>query len=88
MKVTLTDPVRVESPMAKLRQQLPHTLVLEFDPDVGDDSAVSPNAIPKAAQPGEIMARFFEHVTGTPPDDEAQRLIASSVEATQREEAR
>ena len=88
VKVTLTDPVRVESPMAKLRQQLPHTLVLEFDPDVGDDSAVSPNAIPKAAQPGEIMARFFEHVTGTPPDDEAQRLIASSVEATQREEAR
>lgn len=86
VKVTLTDPGRVEAPMARLREEMPHTLVLEFAPDVSEDSAVAPAALSRAAQPAEIMSRFLEHVTGSPPDERANKIIESAVEATQRED--
>ena len=82
LKVVLTDAVRPESPMERLRQVWPHTIALEFDPEV--DLATDPDLIRVSpiTDPAEITADFYTHVTGSAPDLPTTKLIGQVVEAT------
>jgi hypothetical protein len=69
LKVILTDAVRPESPMEKLRQVWPHTIALEFEPDVDLTSSTGLIPVSPVTDPADITADFYAHVTGSVPDD-------------------
>lgn len=82
LKVILTDAVRPESPMEKLRQVWPHTIALEFEPDVDLTSSTGLVPVSPVTDPADITADFYAHVTGSVPDDPTRTLIGQVVEAT------
>jgi DNA repair protein SbcD/Mre11 len=82
LRVTLTDPVRPAVPMERLRERWPHTLVLDFAPDVeqvagSDDLA----RLRRHSDPVEICALFVEWVDSTLPDRRQRDELAAVVEA-------
>ena len=85
VKVVLTDPDRPESPMERLRQVWPHTIALDFAPEVelvssDDDMEV----LKHVTDPVEITARFVEYVTGSAPDTPTEELVRDVVEELSR----
>ncbi len=82
LKVILTDAVRPESPMEKLRQVWPHTIALEFEPDVDLNSSTGLVPVSSVTDPADITADFYTHVTGSVPDDPTRTLIGQVVEST------
>ena len=82
VKVTLTDPARPISPMERLRERWPHTLVLAFEPEGGlSDPAADLARLAATTDPFEICALFVEYVDNAPPDDRALAVIRGVVEA-------
>lgn len=82
VKAVLTDVVRPESPMERLRAVLPHTIALEFEPDsahVAEGDA--PARITATTDPVEIVRDFVEAVTGQEPDEDMVRIIDEVVES-------
>jgi DNA repair protein SbcD/Mre11 len=88
VKAVLTDPVRPQVPMERLRAVWPHTLVLDFAPEGG---LVSPEsdlrALAQAADPVEICGLFAEYAGGAPPGTAERLVLRDAVEAAQRAEA-
>lgn len=86
-KVVLTDADRPESPMERLRAVWPNTLQLDFEPDValGSD-ADAVRDLHGVTDPGEIVAKYFAHVTGQQLDPDRQRVVDDAVEAASRQE--
>jgi exonuclease SbcD len=88
VKAVLTDPVRPQVPMERLRAVWPHTLVLDFAPEGG---LVSPEsdlrALAKAADPVEICGLFAEYAGGGAPGPAERLVLRDAVEAAQRAEA-
>jgi exonuclease SbcD len=88
VKAVLTDPVRPQAPMERLRAVWPHTLVLDFAPEGG---LVSPEsdlrALAQAADPVEICGLFAEYAGGAPPGAAERLVLRDAVEAAQRAEA-
>ena len=74
--------------MERLREEWPHTLMLDFEPEGG---LVSPEsdlrALAQAADPVEICGLFAEYAGGGPPDAAEQLVLRDAVEAAQRAEA-
>lgn len=81
VKVTLTDPDRMEEPMARLRKKMPHVLVLELAPDRPALSNELPS-LQGITDPVEIVAMFFRQVTGQGLDEAALAVVTEAVEAT------
>ncbi len=84
LKVVLTDKVRPMSPMERLRQRWPHTLVLEFAPEGGQAGAQAELArVARTADPVEICARFVEFTGGGAPDSEQRAVLSDVIETVQ-----
>ena len=86
LKVVLTDPGRVVSPMEQLRDLWPHTLVLEFAPDGPDRSVVDLVHATESMDPVEICAGFVTTVGGDPPTRTQIDVLRDAVLAAQRQE--
>ena len=88
VKAVLTDAIRPASPMERLREKWPHTLVLDFAPEGGlADADADLARLAEVVDPVEICGLFVEFTSGGPPD-EAQRLVLrDAVETARRAEA-
>ncbi|MGV1004669.1 MAG: exonuclease SbcCD subunit D [Candidatus Nanopelagicales bacterium] len=85
VKAVLTDVVRPQEPMERLRRVWPNTLVLEFAPagvTVGGDGAQL-EAVAGRGDPAEIVAAFAEYIGAHPPAPGARRVIEAAVERAQ-----
>jgi DNA repair protein SbcD/Mre11 len=74
VQATLTDPLRPERPMERLRTRFPHALVLAFAPEGGP----APQVV--AASPGgrsdhEVALDFVEAVRGAPATEDESALL-------------
>jgi DNA repair protein SbcD/Mre11 len=85
VKVVLTDTVRPASPMERLREKWPHTLVLEFAPEGGLVGAAADLARLAAdvADPVRICGLFVEFTGGGAPDEAQRAVLQDVVEACQ-----
>ncbi|HEX2323672.1 MAG TPA: exonuclease SbcCD subunit D C-terminal domain-containing protein [Streptosporangiaceae bacterium] len=88
VKVVLTDAVRPASPMERLREIWPHTLVLEFEPQ-GElvSGAADLRRLKQTADPVEICEFFVEYTSGGPADAGHRRVLRDVVEALRGTEA-
>ncbi len=87
VRVVLTDPSRPLSPMERLRERWPHTLVLDFEPDGGrSDPAADLVRLREATDPVEICAAFVEWVDSTRPSKAQRDALEIAVEAVARME--
>lgn len=86
VRVVLTDPGRVASPMEQLRARWPHTLVLEFQPDRDGAPAAPLRRITEASDPVEICCDFVREVGGEEPSELQRRVLVDAVTASQRSE--
>jgi DNA repair protein SbcD/Mre11 len=88
VKVVLTDAVRPASPMERLREIWPHTLVLEFEPQGEPVSgAADLRRLKQTADPVEICELFVEYTSGGPADAGHRRVLRDVVEALRGTEA-
>jgi DNA repair protein SbcD/Mre11 len=88
VKVVLTDAVRPASPMERLREKWPHTLVLDFAPEGGLIGAAADLArLAEVADPAAICGLFVEFTSGGPPDEAQRAVLRDAVEACQHAEA-
>jgi len=88
LRVVLTDAVRPASPMERLREKWPHTLVLDFDPEGEFVSAAADlGRLAKTADPVEICELFVEFTSGGPADEDQLAVLRDVVEAVQHDEA-
>lgn len=88
VKVILTDTVRPPSPMERLRERWPHTLVLDFAPEGELPSpAADLRRLARAADPAEICGMFVEFTSGGWPDDEQRAVLADVIESAQHADA-
>src|SRR5205823_4710840 len=82
LRVVLTDPVRPPVPMERLRERWPHTLMLDFEPDVTPVRATHDLArLRRESDPVEVCALFVEWVESTLPDHRQRDALTSVVEA-------
>jgi len=88
VKVVLTDTVRPASPMERLREIWPHTLVLEFEPE-GElvSRAADLRRLKQTADPVQICELFVEYTSGGPPGAGHRRVLRDVVEALRGSEA-
>jgi exonuclease SbcD len=71
VRVRLTDAVRPESPMERLRTRFRYTIQLLFDGPADTGGPVSAVLDPRTSDPMQVVAGFIEHVSGetaTPGD--------------------
>src|ERR1700733_956459 len=69
VKAVLTDTVRPASPMERLREKWPHTLVLDFAPEGGLPGCDANLArLAEVADPVQSCGAFVEDTSGGPPD--------------------
>ena len=88
VKAVLTDPSRPVSPMERLRERWPHTLVLELVPDVEGISTDDDLArLRRTTDPVEIATMFVEFVDRVPPTDEETALLTRAIESVTALEA-
>jgi exonuclease SbcD len=89
VKAVLTDPARPASPMERLREVWPHTLVLDFDPEGGLPDAESDlQRLAATTDPVTICEYFAEYAGGVPPDVAQRAVLRDAVETAQRGDAR
>ena len=88
VKVVLTDAVRPHSPMERLREKWPHTLVLDFAPEGGLISVDADlGRLARTIDPVEICGMFVEFSSGGAPDGPQRTVLRDAVEAAQQAEA-
>ena len=89
VKVVLTDTVRPASPMERLREKWPHTLVLDFAPEGGPIGAAADLArlAAEVADPARICGLFVEFTSGGPPDESQRAELRGVVETVHHAEA-
>ncbi|MFN8158830.1 MAG: exonuclease SbcCD subunit D [Candidatus Nanopelagicales bacterium] len=88
IKAVLTDARRPVSPMERLRERWPHTLVLEFAPEVDRLSSDDDLArLRRTTDPVEIATMFVEFVDRVPPTDDEIALLRRAVETVTAQEA-
>ncbi len=88
VKAVLTDAERPASPMERLREVWPHTLVLDFAPEGGlPDTATDLRRLAQTADPVEICGMFVEFTSGGQPDPEQRAVLADVIESVQHADA-
>lgn len=82
VKAVLTDRIRPESPMERLRQVWPHAIALDFAPaGRGERPATAALGTPaEAANAADIIGKFIAQVLGEGPDEATQVLIENVLE--------
>jgi exonuclease SbcD len=88
LSVVLTDPVRPEDPMARLRTRFPHVLVLDWQPAGAVTDERTYGARVAGRDDLSVVAEFVRHVrcggstsdAGAPDEDE-RALLAQALEA-------
>jgi exonuclease SbcD len=84
VKVVLTDAVRPASPMERLREKWPRTLVLDFAPEGEIESpAADLRRLARTADPAEICGMFVEFTSGGWPDEDQRAVLADVIESVQ-----
>ncbi len=91
LSVVLTDPVRPEDPMARLRTRFPHVLVLDWQPEGALADERTYGARVAGRDDLEVVAEFVRHVrcggstseAGAADDDE-RALLAQALEHGRR----
>jgi DNA repair protein SbcD/Mre11 len=77
LQVTLTDPIRPRAPMERLRARFPHTLVLAFEPDGGQQTPTRSWAARATRRSDSAVAQdFVADVRGEPADPAEAALLA------------
>jgi exonuclease SbcD len=80
VEATLTDPVRPDQAMDRLRRRFPHALLLGFDSDL-PVSGLAPIA-PSASRSDHDIARdFMTDMRGTPPQEAETELLFRAIDA-------
>ena len=88
LQVTLTDPIRAQAAMERLRERFPHTLVLGFEPEGGEDRDEESWARRIAERSEtEIALDFVAAMRGAPADDDERDLLFRAFEAVRHAEA-
>ncbi len=88
VKAVLTDQSRPSSPMERLREHWPHTLVLDFAPEGGlPDADADLARVAEASDPAEICGMFVEYASGGPPDQAQLAELRDVTETVRRAEA-
>jgi exonuclease SbcD len=73
--------------MERLRERWPHTLVLDFQPDVeAVETAVDLARLRQVTDPIEVCSLFVEWVESTYPDPDQRDALETVVEAVRRAE--
>ncbi|MGC4111994.1 MAG: exonuclease SbcCD subunit D [Nocardioides sp.] len=80
LQVTLTDAVRPERPMERLRARFPHVLVLGFAP-AGEELPSVVAATPQGRSDHEIALDFVEAMRGGPASSEESILLEEACDA-------
>jgi exonuclease SbcD len=88
LSVVLTDQVRQEDAMARLRSRFPHVLVLEFQPEGAVADERTYGARVAGRDDLEVVAEFVRHVRGAgstsdegAPTEQDRALLAQALEA-------
>ena len=81
LSVVLTDPVRPEDPMTRLRSRFPHVLVLEWAPSGGVLDARSYGARVRGRDDTAVSGEFVRHVRHSDATDDERALFAEAFEA-------
>jgi exonuclease SbcD len=82
LRVVLTDRSRPPNPMERLRERWPHTLVLDFAPDVEPVETKTDLArLRQQHDPVEVCALFIEWVDSTYPDRCQRDALSDVIEA-------
>jgi DNA repair protein SbcD/Mre11 len=74
VQATLTDAVRPDRPMERLRERFPHALVLAFSP-VGENAPTVVADAPVGRTDHEVALDFVASMRGAPADDEESALL-------------
>jgi exonuclease SbcD len=80
VQVTLTDAVRPQQPMERLRRRFQHALVLAFEPDERDEARV-PSARPGIRSDHEIAVDFVRELRGAPASEAESALLQDACDA-------
>jgi DNA repair protein SbcD/Mre11 len=82
VQVTLTDDVRPQHAMERIKDRFPHALVLRFQP-AGRAAQDSPRPLLQVTQQSdsEVIARFFTDMRGSAPRADEAALIAAASDA-------
>jgi DNA repair protein SbcD/Mre11 len=83
VQVTVTDDVRPQHAMERIRDRFPHALVLRFSPagQAAADSVRRPLLQVSQHSDTEVIARFFTDVRGSAPDTDEAALIDAACDA-------
>lgn len=87
VSVVLTDPVRPEGAMDKLRRRFPHILVLAFEPAGAGTSGGTYRSRVAGRDDLAIAAEFVGHVRRSPVTAGERELLAAAFEDARRAEA-
>jgi exonuclease SbcD len=80
VQATLTDVVRPDHPMDRLRARFPHTLVLSFAP-AGQALPTVIGEAPQGRSDHQVSLDFVEAMRGAPATDEESRLLLAACDA-------
>ncbi len=80
LQVTLTDPVRPDRAMERLRVRFPHTLVLAFEPE-GARPLGTPHAPAHLDSAHDVALEFVHEVRGAPATAAEEQLLREAVDA-------
>jgi DNA repair protein SbcD/Mre11 len=87
-QVTLTDPVRPQGAMERIRRRFPHTLELRFEPRGAPVSVRSYAQRAAAESELDVCCAFLSHVRGGHgPTEQEQEVLAHAVESVRVGEA-
>jgi exonuclease SbcD len=80
VQATLTDAVRPDRPMERLRARFPHALVLSFAPG-GEQAPTVVGAPPRDRNDHGVALDFVEAMRGAPADDDESALLLAACDA-------
>jgi DNA repair protein SbcD/Mre11 len=80
LQVTLTDRVRPERPMERLRARFPHVLVLAFAP-TGDQAGSAVGQAPRGRSDHEVALDFVLAMRGVPATEDEAALLLQACDA-------
>ena len=87
-QITLTDTERPKNAMERVRSRFPHTLVLGFEPEGGDQRSTETYGarIGRAADDLEICCGFVEHVRGRSIEDGERDMLRGALDRSREVE--
>jgi exonuclease SbcD len=87
VRARLTDAVRPENPMERLRTRFPNTIQLLFEGPADLAGPIGAIVDPRTADPLQVVEGFIEHVSGEPAAAGALALAQDSLERLRAREA-